>query len=199
VVPGSQLDAVADKDILLIGTISHLGQAATLLRQSPYGVENGALLMAMPEALPDIWHLARSARADNERDKVAAVMSTPLGDGAAAMIGAESPLHDKRSVVAVLAGTPQGLVSMADSLRDEHLVPHIQGDLALLNGGSISSYRSGSTYTVGYLPIWLWPEWLLQDRPFSTAVLLFGTTMLIAFSLYRLVRGKAHRRIAQSR
>jgi hypothetical protein len=199
VVRGSQLDAVTDKDILLVGTLGHVGQAATLLRRSPYSVENGSLLVAMSEALPDIWHLARSARADTERDKAAAVLSTPLGDGAAVIIGAESPLHEKRSVVAVLAGAPQGLVAMADALRDEHLVPNIQGDLALLNGGTISSYRNGSTYTVGYLPIWLWPEWWLQDRPFSVVVLLFGATALLAFSLYRLVRGKAHRRIAQSR
>jgi cellulose synthase (UDP-forming) len=199
VVRASHVDAAADKDILLIGTMGHVGQAASLLSQSPYRVENGALRVAMSDALPDIWHLAGSTQADTDRAKLAAVLTTPLSDGAAAMIGAESPLHEKRSVVAVLAGAPQGLISMAQALRDEQMLPHIQGDLALLNGGTIAAYRVGGTYTVGHLPIWLWPEWLLQDRPLSTVVLLLGASMLVAFTLYRLVRGKAHRRIAQSR
>lgn len=199
VVRAGHVDAAADKDILLIGTMDHLGPAASLLSRSPYSVKSGMLQVAMSDALPDIWHLARSAQADTDRARLAAVLTTPLGDGAAAMIGAESPLHAQRSVVAVLAGAPQGLVSMAEALRNEQMVPQIQGDLALLNGGTIAAYRVGGLYTVGHLPIWLWPEWLLQDRPFSTVALLLGATLLLAFSLYRLVRGKAHRRTAQHR
>jgi cellulose synthase (UDP-forming) len=147
VVRADHIDSIADKDILLISTVGRVGQAASLLSLSPYSVETGELRVAMSDPLTDIWHLAVSTQADTDRTKLATVLTTPLDEGSAAMIGAESPLHKQRSIVAVLAGAPQGLVSMAEALRDEHLVPHIQGDLALLNGNAISAYRVGGVYT----------------------------------------------------
>ena len=55
------------------------------------------------------------------------------------MIGAPSPFGHGRSLVAVLAGSPQGLGAMVEALSDQKLVPDIQGDLALLAGGVGSS------------------------------------------------------------
>ena len=53
---------------------------------------------------------------------------------------------------------------MLDAMQDTKLVPNIQGDLTVLAGGTTSGYRGGGTYTVGDLPLWLWPEWWLQDQ-----------------------------------
>jgi hypothetical protein len=98
-----------------------------------------------------------------------------------------------------LAGSPQGLDAMVDAIRDIKLVPNIQGDLALLAGGTMMSYRAGGTYNVGYLPFWLWPEWWLQGRPGVLIVIMIAAAAVAAFSLYRVLSWRGVKRLARLR
>ena len=90
-----------------------------------------------------------------------------------------------------LAATPQGLVGLVESLRDSALAPAIQGDFALLAGGRFTSYQVQPTYNVGSLPFWLWPEWLLRDRPLSMIGMLVLACAMLSVSA---VLGPAPRR-----
>jgi cellulose synthase (UDP-forming) len=128
-----------------------------------------------------------------------AALSTSLGERTAVLIGAQAPGGKSRSVVALLAGSPQGLDAMVNAMRDTKLVPNIQGDLALLAGGTMVSYRAGGTYYVGYLPFWLWPEWWLQDKPSALIVIMAIAAAGTGFGLYRVLRWRAVRRTARPR
>ena len=55
-----------------------------------------------------------------------------------------------------------------------------QGDLALVAGGRVTSYRVGDTYAVGTLPLWLYPSWLLRDRPLGMAGVMLAGCALVA-------------------
>ncbi len=197
VLRAGDLGTVPDKDLLVVGTMARLGPAANLLERSPYSIQNGNLQVALPSELQDIWHLFDDTPGDDQQ-RLATVLSAPLSEGSAALIGTESPRHG-RSVVALLAGSPQGLEAMVAAMRDTKLVPQIQGDLALLNGGTMSSYRSGGFYTVGYLPFWLWPEWMMQDRPIPIVAIMLAAAAVLGMCLYRLLRWKAGRRVARRR
>ena len=63
-------------------------------------------------------------------------------------------------------------------------MPNIQGDLALLSGGKMASYRAGGTYTVGSLPLWLWPEWWLQDQPGAIIAIMIGAAAGLGLCLF---------------
>jgi hypothetical protein len=126
-------------------------------------------------------------------------LSTTLSERGAALIGAEAPGNNRRSVVALLAGSPQGLDAMVDAMRDPKLVPNMQGDLALLGGGTMTSYRSGGTYTVGSLPFWLYPEWLLQDQPIAIIVVMVVAATALGIVFYRLLVWRASGRTARIR
>jgi hypothetical protein len=189
---------VPDKDLLIISTLAHLGPAADLLRSSPYSVDGDTLHVALPPPLEEVWHPFGATSAD-DRARLAASLATPLPDDAAALIGSASPHGRGRSVVALVAKEPQGLVRLVEALRDTKLIPQIQGDLAMLSGGTIASYRAGGTYTVGYLPVWLWPEWLMQDQPVSLIAVLLAAAAILAICLYRLLRWTSGRRVARSR
>jgi cellulose synthase (UDP-forming) len=115
------------------------------------------------------------------------------------MIGAQSPGDPRRSVVALLAGSPQGLEAMVNAMRNARLVPDIQGDLALLAAGTVTSYRSGGTYTVGELPFWLWPEWWLQDEPIAIVAVMLVAAAFMGMCLYRVFRWQGSRRVARRR
>jgi cellulose synthase (UDP-forming) len=198
VVRSSDTESMPDKDLLVISSLPHLGAASALLTRSPYRVDGTSLRVLLPTALQDIWHLfARHVAGSPEAATTA--IDTPLGDRTAVLIGAQAPSGNHRSVVALLSGSPQGLDAMIDAMRDAKLVPNIQGDLALLAGGTMTSYRSGSTYTVGSLPIWLWPEWWLRDQPGSLIAVMIAAACAISIGLYRMLYWRSGRRTARVR
>jgi hypothetical protein len=198
VVRTSDIGSMPDKDLLVISTLGHLGAASALLERSPYRVEGPALRVSLPSALQDIWHLFSHQETGTSQNAMTA-LSTPLAERGAVVIGAQAPGGNHRSVVALLAGSPQGLDAMIDAMRDPNLVPNIQGDLALLAGSEITSYRSGGTYTVGSLPLWLWPEWLLQDQPIAIIVIMVIAAAALGVVFYRLLQWRAGRRLARTR
>jgi len=69
----------------------------------------------------------------------------------------------------------------------------------LLAGGRMTAYRSGSTYNVGSLPVWLWPEWWMQDQPAAVIVVMILGAAAIGICLYRMLRWRASHRTARSR
>jgi cellulose synthase (UDP-forming) len=198
VVRTSDTESMPDKDLLVVSTLGHLGPASALLARSPYRVEGSNLHVSLPGALDDIWHLFAHRQFGSRQDAMTA-LSTPLGDRAAVLIGAEAPNGNHRSVVALLAGSPQGLETMVDAMRDTKLVPNIQGDLALLGGGTMTSYSGGDTYNVGTLPFWLLPEWWLQDQPIAIIVIMVAGAAAMGVCLYRVLRWRGGRRTARHR
>ena len=194
----NELSPLPDKDLLVIGTLAHLGAASGLLARSPYRVDGDSLHVLLTGALGSVWHLFGD-RTDAARQSAAAALTTPLGEGAAVMIGAQAPEGHRRSVVALLAGSPQGLEAMVEAMRNARQAPDIQGDLALLAGGTVTSYRGGGAYTVGELPFWLWPEWWLQDRPAAIVGIMLLAAAVMGTCLYRVFRWQASRRVARRR
>jgi cellulose synthase (UDP-forming) len=194
----NDVSVVPDKDLIVLGTLADVSGAADLLERSPYRLEDRALHVLLPNALRGVWYLFGD-RTGAARERVAAAFATPLGEGGAAMIGAESPAGHARSVVALLGGSPQALLAMVETMRDPALSPSIQGDLTLLSGGTVTSYRAGGTYTVGELPFWLWPEWLLQDNAIGIVLVMLVAAAVLGLCLYRVLRWRAGSRVARRR
>ncbi len=198
VLRAGEAGAIADKDLLVIGTLAHMGGAAELLRESPYRLEGNALRVQLPAPMQGVWRLFGDRTADARR-AAAAALAAPLGGGGAAMIGAAAPARNGRSLVALLAGEPQGLDAMVAALGDSRLVPDIQGDLTLLAGGHVTSWRTGPGYTVGFIPPWLWPDWLLRDDPLWILGLMVISAGLLGMALLRVRVWSAARRIGWRR
>ena len=110
------------------------------------------------------------------------------------MVGVQSPLNSGRSVVALLGGSPDAVAAMVTTLRDPDQAPLIQGDLGLMSGGRFTSYRVGAQYTVGRLPFWLYPSWLLRDQPLGVVgVMVIGSVLVAIFYFFALRRRAALR------
>jgi cellulose synthase (UDP-forming) len=88
---------------------------------------------------------------------------------------------------------------MVKAQRDLKLIPGIQGDLTLLAAGRVTSYRAGETYTVGHLPFWLWPEWLLRDEPLWIIFLILVAAIIVGGVLYRILWRHAAMRMARGK
>ena len=193
VVRPDALNSVSDRNILLMGTISRMGPAADLLKNSPYRINGDRLTVDTANGLDGVRRLfGDPVRAD--RTRAATVLNAGVGTDTAAMVGAQSPLNGNRSVVAVLGGAAPAVQAVVATLRDPDQAPLIQGDLALLGGGRFTSYRVGTQYTAGVLPFWLYPSWYLRDSPIGiVGVMIIGCLLVAVFYFFVLRRRAALR------
>ncbi len=186
------VEQVASRNLLLIAALDHLGPAASLLARSPYQVAGGRLQVSLPSALASVARLfgdpERAAR-----DSAVATLSAMAGNGSAALVGAQSP-YGHASLVALLGSSPEAVDSLVAAFHDPDQAPVIAGDLALLTGDRISSYRVGGTYAVGSLPLWLYPSWLLRDQPFALIGAMVAGCLLLAGCSFAVLRRRAAQR-----
>ncbi|MBO1081097.1 UDP-forming cellulose synthase catalytic subunit [Roseomonas haemaphysalidis] len=193
------LAEVAERDLLLIGAIGRQPALADMLRdRSPLQIEGNRVTLALPDALEGFRNLFLSDDQRLQRDQLQATLAQPpsqAGDGTGMLIGFESPLSAKRSVVALTGSNQQGMEAMVASLRDVEVLPRIQGDLAVLSNGRITAYKINRNYTVGFIPPWLWPQYYLGQRPDTLLLMVLVAALLVAVPTYWLLRRKAARRL----
>jgi hypothetical protein len=170
--------------------------ADTLLRDAgPLQAEGNRLTVRLNDGMGDFRNLFGGERR-GELERVSALLAAP-GESLGALIGFESPLKSGRSVVALTGSSPAGLESMVIALRDPEQVPRVQGDLAVLSGGRVSAFRVTSTYQVGQLPPWLWPEFYLGNNPWYLLGILLVVLILVPAPLYWILRRRAAQRLRE--
>ncbi len=200
VVRPGEVAGVADRDLLVVGTLADLQSPGldALLDKSPVGVADGRLHLRLGPPLP-AWRRWFGDADAPDRARAATAVTAGFAGGLAVLAGAESPLHAGRSVVALLGGDGPALGAALDRLGDADQVKRVRGDLALLSGDQVTSYRVGPMFSVGKLPFWLWPSWYLHDQPFAALGVLAGGCVLLGLALYWSLRRRAAARLPPRR
>ena len=192
--PGG-LQAVSGRDLLVIGTLGRNPALGTLMRDSPVRVEGERLTLTAPGMIQDVRAFFLDAPPSEERGRASTMLSEGGGDGMAALMGAQSPLQSGRSVVALTGVTPAAITQLVAALRDPTLLPRIQGDLALLSGGRMESFRTQTPYSVGALPWWLRPQVWLGERPGRALLLLLACAAAVGVPIFWMLRRRSLSRL----
>lgn len=195
VVGPAGLAAAAQRDLLVIGTLSRQPALNQLLRETPVRQEGERLTVALPDMLQEVRAALLDAPGRAERTRASATIGDAAGESLAAFIGGESPLAAGRSVVALTGVTPASITALVAALRDPDLLPGIQGDVALLSGGRIAAFRASTPYSVGELPWWLWPQRWAGEKPAQALLILLAAGLLIGFPSYWVLRRRALARL----
>jgi hypothetical protein len=116
----------------------------------------------------------------------------------AALLGFESPLARGRSVVALTADHAGGVRALAEAIGDPGRVGRIRGDLAILRGADVASYRGEPTYYVGTLSWWKKLWFHFAQHPLLLLLLSVAAGVLLAFALYAYLRRAAERRLGDA-
>jgi cellulose synthase (UDP-forming) len=185
---------VADRDLLVIATVPHLGSAADLLGKSAVAVEDGRLTLSVSDPLGQLRRLV-DAQMGEDRDRATATLASGISERTSLLVGARSPLRPGRSVVALLAMAPPALGGLVADLRDAAQAGRIQGDLAILSDAHVEAFRVTVPYTVGALPPWIWAAWYFRDRPVALLLLLIVGCGLLGSALFRALGRRAERRL----
>jgi len=177
-----------DQDVLVLGTLGLDRSYASLLTATPYTLENGKLHFRQRTMLDGVRYfftdLAGNAVSDTGTVKLQGALSLQSGG---ALIAAQSPYASHRSLVMMLAGTPQGLDELVHAMRDPEKQRGIQGDLTVVNGSHVVASRNGISYTVGSLPFWVNIERIFREHPFLIIIAAAVAILLIGRSLHKAV------------
>ncbi|MFP2769773.1 cellulose biosynthesis cyclic di-GMP-binding regulatory protein BcsB [Oceanisphaera sp. KMM 10153] len=180
-----------DLDVLLIGSIPaslrddhniHLLFEATKSR-----VQMPARQASRPHLIPD--------RLDDTPESETIIDS----DGPmAAVIGFQSPFHEQRSVVALLADSPRGYQLLNEMINSGDQRADLSGTLAVIRESGVQSLRVGKAYHVGYLPWWERVWFMLSPHPLVLAALAAFSALLMAWVLWLFLRTLSRRRLSPS-
>ena len=131
-----------------------------------------------------------------QADRVAETQTTMTSDGPmAAIVGFQSPYHDQRSVIALLADSKRGYQLLTNALNDSGKRAAISGSVSVIRESGVQGIRVGDVYYVGHLP-WFERLWFaLSNHPIILAILAAISVVLLAWILWRLLRMMSRRRL----
>lgn len=113
----------------------------------------------------------------------------------AAIVGFQSPYHDQRSVIALLADSQRGYQLLNNALNDSGKRAAISGSVSVIRESGVQGIRVGDVYYVGHLP-WFERLWFaLSNHPIILAILAAISVVLLAWILWRLLRIMSRRRL----
>ena len=189
-----QLDALADKDLLVIASHAQsplLEQWANHLPFSLKGDGKSFRLSDYASRLINWWDPDQRDRAKPGRNAVS--FTSPSTD--AVIAGFESPLRSGRSVVLLASNQPSGLQQAITALLTPDLLKHIQGSTAVVHGKQVDSLVAEQTYYIGQLDPVTRVQWWLSRHPLALIVLGVAAAVIIAFMLYIVLRARARARL----
>lgn len=194
--PQSQLDQAGDSDLLVIAGGNGNSQLQNWGKGLPALLEQGRRTFTPLTKLENRfydwfgWH--------ESRPEPVAGRAILDGDGPlAAMTGFESPYKAGRSILLINATTPSALPMISKALDDPGLIDRIHGDLVLLRGEELESFRVNDVYYVGDLPWWRWLWFHLHRHPLLMSLAAVGAGLLLALLAFAALKGLSRRRLNQ--
>lgn len=115
----------------------------------------------------------------------------------AAILGLQSPTHDQRSLVAMLADGPAGVTLLNDTLQNAALRSQVAGSVAIIRESGVKSLAVGERYEVGYLPWWERVWQLFANYPLRLAGLTLLCMLVLGWGLRVLLAGASRRRLKE--
>ncbi|RFD19775.1 cellulose biosynthesis cyclic di-GMP-binding regulatory protein BcsB [Komagataeibacter melaceti] len=193
IVTADHVSDVADRNLIVLSTLAESADIAPLLANAAYQISDGHLHMAARSALGGVWNAFENPASILARHAPTEI-DTDLTGGVGAVVEAQSPLMSGRTVLALLSSDPSGLNNLVQTLNLRKNQPDIQGDMVLVHGDSLSSYRGSPIYTVGSVPLWMWPDWYMHNRPMHVIVVGLIACLLLTAVMSRALVRHARRR-----
>ncbi len=196
-----EVDALRHKDLLVLAS----GDNQPLLKAwhddlprgffTPAPASSGGISSGISGAISGLWERLTGGQARAQRAAaIAALYSSDDHDGMVA--GLRSPLAGGRSAVVVSGNTPGGLDAVVSVLQaNRYLITRrpddkINGNLAVVHDGALTTLSRDQSYYIGSLPLGLALEWF-----FASHILLLLMATLVSVVLIGLLGGVfLHRR-----
>ncbi len=190
------LEAVKDRELLLVGRLDNLNLPADWVERMPLRLNDGHVELApigQLEALNERWLRDRDVSAARA---VASRVLVNAGQRFSVLMGFESPLQGGRNVVLLTAGRGGDVRDAALTLTDPGDSQFVRGALTLVTGSTVTGYDLSARYEVGHLPWWFAIKRWLSLHPYLLWPLAVLFVILVGILLQSVLRARAARRLA---
>ncbi|MDB5782633.1 MAG: cellulose synthase BcsB subunit [Caballeronia mineralivorans] len=194
VAQADQVDNLADKDLLILGSPGRQPLLQRWAKQMPFsgdGESRNFELSDVAFKVVDWWHGERGV----ERLPARADLTLVSSNGDALITGFESPLKSNRSAVALISAAGQSDADLSAALLDNDVLPEIQGAMAVIHGRDVTVTSNGQAYYVGSLSPFEYMRWALSSHPLLLVFSGLLAAIIIAALFYRSLRAIAARRL----
>ncbi len=188
----SEGDRLKDADLLVIGASLKQGLLPQWADKLPVTLRDGMLRNSQPKRSVSFlfdW-LNFETRPD---PSVLSQQQLDQNGSLAALLGFESPLSSKRSVVAVVSTRPESLTQSLDALESSN--SDIHGSAVFVHPNKVEGFLVGQTYTIGELPFLTSIWYPFANHPVLLAILAALAVLVFAFALWRTLRVLAAKRL----
>ncbi len=186
-------ETLENKDILTIGVMPELASV------DKKDIENIQLISS--ERVLNLPSKNESQRGKNwvdpasDNQQVADTISINTTGNFAAITSVESPYTAQRTMVSLLAQTPESFALINEALNDSGKISSMFGSVITLRDDEVASFNVGEHYYVGELPI---PQLIWYHFSKYPLLIAFFATLLVVMVtiiLYRVLRHIAQRRL----
>lgn len=189
--------ALKDKDILSIGVVRSLEEAANDPDQVNLVVEAGERQIRLPSK--NEQQLGMNWMNPSDANQVPAdYVSVEAGGSFAAIYGMESPYTNNRSLVSIMAAHPADFATVDEALADSGKVEHMFGSVVTLRNDEVASYNVGSHYFVGELPVWQLVWFHFSNHPIIVACFAALLMVIVTIVLWRVLRQVSAKRLEKT-
>ena len=195
-IQAKSIDQAKDSDLLIISSGAKNDSLSKWGKSLPILLQEGSSTLAPLGKAMDIaydWFGLNDENYIKPKGDTVLQGTGPLS----AILGFESPLSASRSVVAVTANNSIALRAAVNALNDNDKVQYIRGDLALMRGNFVESYRVNGSYYVGKLSWWRWVWFHFHQHALLLTIVGIVVGLFFAIFAFGALRSIAARRLGQ--
>lgn len=198
VITASQVDKVADRDLIVIGSEQSQPLMEKWADRWPMVQNKGERRVREPDIFRrPLYRWEGTDVQDTPRPN--ASLNLRGASNLSAMMAIESPLSSKRSVVFLFADKPADLAKIGRAMRNPELVPLLQGDFVVIDDNMATHAKVGETYYVGSLPLMHHLRWFFSKHPIVIGIFVLILSLILAVLAYRVLRRVAAKRLANKK
>lgn len=194
VVSAAQVEQHAGRDLLVLGSRRNQPLFERWAAHLPVGGQGEDRRFALSDWIGrKLPFLSPDARRTDLPTTAEVAVRPEAGD--VVLMGFESPLHARRSVVALMADDPAQATRLFEAWFDPQKLALFQGSVVLLQRDRLVSLAGNQTYHVGRLPPLTAMRWFFANHPLWLAVLVCAGSLLLALLARGLLRRRAAARL----
>ncbi|WP_158780687.1 cellulose biosynthesis cyclic di-GMP-binding regulatory protein BcsB [Pantoea sp. BAV 3049] len=192
-VGGTLLQHLQDSDVLAVSTLAQAAFNQSMLRDSPYDVNNHTLGVKEPTLLDNMrgWLTGDWYRQAVDADRYFSSNEEWRG-----FISYRSPWNDSRVVVMTVATDDAQLTRLHKDLTLQRINAGIRGDTAIITDeNGIRSFRVGAQFPSGQMPWYMMVVWYANQHAVVLAFLALLFSAIVGLSTCVLLRRHAWKRL----
>lgn len=192
----STVDKVADKDLLIIGSPAAIEIRTQWIPGLPSYMTRVMRVLRSSQAQTDTESSWLTAQGDPIARRDITVMLSANGEHSA-LTSYQSPKSPGHTLVALHATSNDSLQKLFDAMDRNELAERMQGDVALVNGEQVDSFRTQKIYHVGHLPV-MTRMWLVfSGQPILLAIASIVLGLFVAMLMFFGLNYLAKRRLVK--